>query len=332
MPEGPKKKAAKKKAARKKKAAKKKVAAKPRTKKPRKPKGVTLPPPGFYPDVPETVYRKWPAVNQSLLKDVRDYHPEYAYEQLVSPSESTEAMKFGTAIHAALFEPETFEEGVVPGLTIKRQGEKNISEWLTFELEHRDQIILTPTRYDLAMLTAEKLRAHNYIGPLVNNPQRRVESAMIWKDPRTGMMCKAKIDLMTAWKGRNWLVDLKMLNTKGAKILTEVACSKRMGELGHDFQAGMYLDGMLELYPDNPIGFLIIYVQPEPFDARIIAPDFYALKNGRWKYRTALRTWAKCVETGIYPGHPEVAEIALQPYDDVIEREFDESTDEELGV
>ncbi len=326
-PVKPKKKAAKKKAG-KKKPAKKKAAAK---RKPRK-KGPVCPPPGFYPDVPEEIYRAWPAVNQTLLKTVRSAHPLQAYNESLVPFESSESMQFGSAIHIALLEPEKFEDLVIPGLMIRRQGQKNIDEWLTFEMEHKDQIILTPTRYDLAQLTAERLRAHPHVGPLVTNPQRRVEAAMVWIDPRTGMLCKGKLDLLTMWKGKNWMVDLKILNTKGAKILTDDACRKRMGEHGHDFQAGFYTDGLLEIVPDEPIGYLIVYVQPEPFDARIIAPDFFALKNGRWKYRKALRTWKQCVDTGIYPGHPEVAELALMPYDDVIEREFDESTDEELGI
>ena len=68
--------------------------------------------PGVYPDTPEEIYFRWPAVSKSRLEPLMQspLHCKWAMEH---PSAPTPAMTLGSAIHCLTFTPGLFNERFV---------------------------------------------------------------------------------------------------------------------------------------------------------------------------------------------------------------------------
>ncbi|MCA9730251.1 MAG: PD-(D/E)XK nuclease-like domain-containing protein, partial [Candidatus Eisenbacteria bacterium] len=68
---------------------------------------IELPEPGIYPDVPDPLYRAWPAVSfSSGLWRLRQETPADAHWRITHPSPPTDAMLFGQRFHTCLLRPE----------------------------------------------------------------------------------------------------------------------------------------------------------------------------------------------------------------------------------
>jgi hypothetical protein len=114
----------------------------------------------------------------------------------------------------------------------------------------------------------------------------QVEQPVFWKDPKTGLFCKAQLDLLI--EADRLIVDTK---TTGAKSEEEF----RMDCLrfGYDRQAAFYVDGCRA--SGRPVDrFLIMGIQKQKPHAIFIVEescqsDF--VEAGRKKYRRLLRSW-----------------------------------------
>lgn len=294
----------------------------------------TEPGPGIYAGVPDHVYHSWShAINQSTLKTLRSLTPNAAHYQLMFPKPPTPAMQFGTALHTAVLQPDELERFVVKGLEVTRQSAANKVLWEAHEDAHSGKIIIphkgsTKVKgWDDLMRVQEALAGHPMAKSLINMEGVQREIAIIWTDPATGLLCRAKLDLLGRWlKKYNVICDLKSSDSD----LSDDALRRAIGDFGYDQQATMYLDGMAALsqamgHPEVPRIFVFLFVQPKPpYGVRAIQLDEYALKNGRWKNQKAMEIWAKCVENDEYPDWPNrVTELSLLPWHDVLESEFD---------
>ena len=74
------------------------------------------PKPGVYRDVPPDEYHRWEAASNSALGHLMKT-PAHMKTYMAADYKETDALLLGRAIHAAVLEPERFEEeyGVFPG-------------------------------------------------------------------------------------------------------------------------------------------------------------------------------------------------------------------------
>lgn len=175
------------------------------------------------------------------------------------------------------------------------------SDWRTKEAKvWRDEQTLAGrtviTEDDLEVVTgmAESLARH----PLVKAGilDGKVERSLIWKDAETGIWIKSRPDVIP--NGSGVVADLKTTVS-----VTDDALAKSLASYGYNVQAavvGMGLEAVLGLTME---AFALVWVEKaDPWCVRVtqLTPD--DIERGRLQVRAALRTMARCLDTGVWPG------------------------------
>ena len=173
--------------------------------------------------------------------------------------------------------------------------------WRTKESQvWRDEQVLAGrtviTEDDLETVTgmAESLGRH----PLVKAGilDGKVERSLIWKDAETGIWIKSRPDVIP--NGSGIVADLK-----STVSVTDDALAKSLASYGYNVQAavvGMGLEAVLGLAME---AFALVWVEKaDPWCVRVtqLTPD--DIERGRLQVRAALRTMARCLDTGVWPG------------------------------
>jgi hypothetical protein len=158
------------------------------------------------------------------------------------------------------------------------------------------------------------VRRHPIAGPLFARPGK-AEQSFFARDPETGVMCRTRVDWMpdVADGGRVLVVDAK--TTRDAH---PVRFAKSMTDFGYHQQGPFYGDVLSWLGLDHgqPPRFVLVAQEKEPpYLVTIAEPDEQAIEWGRELNRMALRTYARCTETGEWPGYDHgptgIASLAL---------------------
>lgn len=262
---------------------------------------------GLHFDIPESVYRSWPAVCQSDLGHVCNGKTlAHAYQAKMHPDEPTPAMHLGTGIHKATLEPDTFEDEWVARPAIDRRTKKGKIEWKAFEEEHGTKEILPADDFDRCLEIREAVWRNPLIAEILGG-ERYVEVCPVWEDPETGTLCKARIDVLTTFGHWTVLGDLKSTNDASAK-----GFAKSVANFGYHRQATFYLDGMNALDPRERL-FLFLAIEKEPpYCSAVYELDYESAEKGRREYQHALAQWAEAEESGLWPGYPtEVQTLEL---------------------
>ena len=277
------------------------------------------PEPGLYPGIPENTYHRWQgAVSQSTLKVVRKLTCMHANDDLANPPDQTQYQSLGEAMHLALLEPEKFESRIACGLAIDRRSNANKVKHAEFEEQNAGKLILKSADFDAVFAAVEKIKGNDLVMELLAMQMKEV--SVVWVDDETQVKCKGRFDAFG--KFRQWTAIADVKST--AADLSDDSLEREIGNWGYDVQAGFYLDGANALAEADRRFFMIFVEKKRPFDCRVIEPSQTALFEGRWKYRKALKQWARCLKTGVYPGWPQsITSLGLKPWDCVAEREAD---------
>jgi ATP-dependent exoDNAse (exonuclease V) beta subunit len=261
---------------------------------------IPCPKPGIHKDVPEAEYHLWDAVNASLLKTVAKHGPLQArYEQL-HPKDPTPDMQFGTKAHTFVLEP----------LNLPRRSQLDRAAHEEYEQLHAGKEFLKPEKFDLLEHMASWMHSHPEFSKLWRD-RIAVEICVVWRDEETGLLCKARIDLVGKLLGHTCIVDYKTTaNASAWKFAAD------MWTFRYDIQAAHYLTSMEALAPGHSRSFIFACQEKKMVCDRMlhsIGPQ--SLESGRIAWRKALNTWAACVEADEFPGYPTgVGDIEMPPY------------------
>ena len=163
------------------------------------------------------------------------------------------------------------------------------------------KIPLLPKERDQVEAMAAAIRQHPIAGPLFAPGTGIPERSIYWTDPRTGVRCRCRPDWMPhRGDGRLVVVDFKT-----ARAVDAEALGKAVYEHGYHAQAAHYLEGMkaLGLHGDQEPAFVFVFQsKTAPYLVHLVELDFPALTLGTARNERALRIYAECERTGIWPG------------------------------
>lgn len=301
---------------------------------------------GVYEDVPMKVYHTWDAASKSRLWAMKQ-SPAHAKVQIDlsttgEDDDPTPAQVFGRAFHAALLEPDVFraryatadqciahtekgsrcqKKGAFPlvggksicGTHFKKALAEDPSLTLAEDVE-----VLSKKVHSACLTIRKRVIAKARASGLVSGPGR-AELSIVWKDPETGIMCKARLDRHSPTIAKGTIVDVK--TTVDA---SDYAFERTIFRYGYHGQGAMYLDGANEV--DLPAEkYVILAVEKkEPFESSVFRLNEAAIDAGRLLLRSLLVRYAWCKKKGVWPGYPDrVREIALPDWawkatDDII--------------
>lgn len=227
-----------------------------------------------------------------------------------NPAPDKEAFRIGRLIHVATLEPERWAREYVlePDfgeiLTDDGKPAKNpkatkaykekLAAWKS-DLPPRAQTV-DPAEHAIAVRCADAIRSHRVTGPLLHGG--KAEHTIQWTDARTGVRCKARLDLIATC-----VLDVKKTRRESVRrFLWDTA------ELLYHGQTAWYHDGAIasgEL-PSSTALPLVIGVQDcEPFDVIPLrmTPETYEV--GGNLYRALLDKYVQCRAANWWPGLAE---------------------------
>lgn len=193
-------------------------------------------------DIDDPGYFRLKSIDQSQLKQFLKNPADWAYHRLNDDHKPTDAMKFGTAFHAYLL-------GTSDVVSLP-EGEsfrsKDNQKWRDEQLE-AGNIIVSYNDMQLLKRMKEGIKQTSlmpeYPDYMEIIEQGTKEQCIEWKDRQTGLMLKAKPDLIPV--GTDYLVDLKTAQKADAESF-----AKEVINYGYHIQTVFYRAAVAACKPD----------------------------------------------------------------------------------
>lgn len=268
--------------------------------------------------------------------------PAHYQAYVTNPPVPTPAMAFGTAVHAAVLEPELFREryarinesdlagtldtledfraaaaelGIKPGKMKKETLREAIMAADTGSrfVFREDAIALLKAGKEIltedAFLAIEAIQGNigKHEGAARLMQDGRAEMSAFWTDVETGIACKCRPDWLVRDGGAiDGIVDLKTCADASAESF-----SRSIALFGYDVQAAFYQDGIRSVTGMTVPFYFIAVEKDSPHAAAVYRASDEMLEVGRAKYRGALQLLRWCRETGRWPTYQPNGEIEI---------------------
>lgn len=275
--------------------------------------------PGLHPGIPVETYLEIDALSASRLEHLAISPLHYHY-MLTQPDDETEALARGTALHAAVLEPERFVrdfaiEPDIDAIGGAKPRATNAYKDAVAALEADGKTVLKVDEMAKVLGMRESIAAHPHAAALLQRaPEREVTG--IWT--RGDRVCRARFDML----GDGVIGDLK--TTRKLKDFSPWAITR----LGYYRRAGWYHDGARRLGRDVRGFFFVAVESTAPFDVGVFVLDEDMLRIGLDECEFLLKRLEGCEAAGRWPGQfPDVQQAMLT--DAIALRMADESESEE---
>lgn len=275
--------------------------------------------PGVYENVSFETYQAIDAVNVSSLKPWL-ISPRYARWRENNPPD-TDSLKLGRAVHAYLFEHDTFhnryaslddtaliEEVLAkrPDLKVVRSSKEYKESFARWEEMNLHKTILKWDEMQKVIASRRAFFDHPE-SKTVNLDTEKAELTIVWFDRELGVLCKMRLDLFDPRSGRG--LDLKSL----AKRPTVRVVERQIIDYGYHMQHAFYLRGIraMDLHQAPTLRFVFLQLGDE-FDVTWADPTEDMLTQGWLDVVRAFDAMVRAKKTGQYPGvHPDPVQVSL---------------------
>lgn len=213
--------------------------------------------------------------------------------------------RFGRAVHTFILEPRRFQEIYViqPEFTGRtKDGRESAQSKEAREAKARwyselpvNAEVVTQEEIDHIICMAESLMRHPQASNLLKNGRPEVSGRIT--DPETGLRVKARCDYLTDWNNCLYISDIKSTRAGSEGLFsTEVARNR------YHVQLALYADVYARLTGRPIEAVAIIGIEKTPpytvFHRWLSDDD---LDLGRAWYKHGLRTYRRCLQTGLWP-------------------------------
>lgn len=228
---------------------------------------------------------------------VMNRSPLHFKHHMETPKEQTPALKFGSAVHKFILEPDDFWNEYALAPECDRRTKAGKETWAGFEQLCKDMNLTSLSEADF-----ERIRAMNDVlcntevaNNLFKGPHER---AFTWEDDVTGELCKCKVDCLTEFEGKKYIVDYKTTDS-----CEDGHFERSARKYGYQFQAGMYCEGVFQNYLEE-YGFIFVAQEKtEPYAVRVYICDQDWIKRGYDKFRELIGLYHECRLADMWPGY-----------------------------
>lgn len=284
--------------------------------------------PGWYENVPMETYLRIPALSASGIEHLRRSPAHFRYYR-DNPSEPSQAMKEGTALHLALLEPDLFHGRYVSlgrcegrkkdGGECQYQGSV-LRDGQSFCGTH-DPLKDPENKADpgIQIMPAEALgRIERMRDAVLSHPDAsqffrgrgRSELTGIWRDEETGVLCKIRIDRLVD------RVSEIHADVKTCADASPNAFRRTAGRFGYHRKTVFYRMGMKALGLKPNASVLIAVESLPPHGCATYLFDEEQLRQVQLEVRRAIRVYHECLESGEWPAYPAgLRHLEIAPWD-----------------
>lgn len=250
-------------------------------------------PVGVYGGIPHAEYLSWPYPSNSALAGIAKCPARWKHEQDNPPAQEPKEFALGTAVHALVLTPGTFDVQVAVAPDCDRRTKEGKALWAGFQASVGDKSIISQEDYEAAKAMAEAVRSHPTAGKLLKATTQS-EISVVWD--YYGTICKARLDAVAPEYQTVW--DLK--TTRDA---SPDGFGKAVFNLGYYRQAGMYMDAAGNVEPSlNTFAFVAVEKSP-PYPVAVYVLDENTILAGDYECGLLLDKWITYVEADSWPGY-----------------------------
>jgi exodeoxyribonuclease VIII len=252
-------------------------------------------------------YHAMEPVSKSQL-DTIDLSPAIFYARHRDPKRPAPVSKAGqlegNLAHCAVLEPREFEARYVVGPSVNR----NTKVWKEFVEANPNRIAIQDEQYEAAMRQAASVRALPEVCEALEHGHAEVSA--FWTDPDTGVACRCRPDFVhPVSDSAVVLLDLKTFSSAAPDEFRRQAARKR-----YHVQDALYSDGYAAASGLDVLAFIFIAVETEyPYAASAMMLDGVSRDQGRADYKRNLATYARCSESGEWPGYSKEIQLITLP-------------------
>jgi hypothetical protein len=144
---------------------------------------------------------------------------------------------------------------------------------------------------------AAAIRQHPIAGPLFTPGSGIPERSIYWTDPATGIRCRIRPDWLKQ------LADVVLCaDYKSCRDASPDAVAKAVRDHAYHQQDALYTDGLEIAHPGKIARFVFVFqAKTAPYLITVRELDTQTRDIGRARNEKALRIYADCTTTGIWP-------------------------------
>jgi hypothetical protein len=224
----------------------------------------------------------------------------------------------GNAVHAAVL-GEGHDIVEITGFSDYKKVDARV---LRDEAYEAGKVPLLPKEKKQVDAMAEAIRQHPLAGPLFAPGTGIPERSIYWTDPATGVRCRIRPDWLKQLPGLTLCVDLKTIKASDPETV-----SRAIRDHNYHQQDPLYIDGIeaAGLAPDG-CRFIFVFISKQPpylITVRELTQQDRDI--GRARNERALRIYAECEATGIWPDWTgpvtEIPQIGMPTWDTIRQAE-----------
>lgn len=244
-------------------------------------------------------YHAHESISKSGLDMIARSPAHYRYGERREP---TRAMVIGSAVHAAILEPELFASQY---MLLRDVKDRRASEYKQAVAVYGADNVLTGTEADYVAGIQESVRTHGPLSALLAEPGR-AELSVITTDPVTGVAVRCRFDWLTD--------DGRPLDLKTTLDARPDAFSRSVSNYRYHVQAAFYCD-VWEWETGDKLDRMIFAALEKsmPNAVALYMLDDEAMMVGRKLYREDLNTYARCLESGHWPAYEGCVQLLNLP-------------------
>jgi len=189
------------------------------------------------------------------------------------------------------------------------------------EIRERGGIPLKQAEMDQVEGMAAALRAHPLAGPLLAPGTGLAEQSLYWTDPATGVRCRVRPDWLKQLPGLTLAVDYK-----SCADASPTAVSRSIRDYSYHQQDAFYIDGIQAVLAPEQVRFVFVFQsKTAPYLITVRELQQQDRDIGRARNDRALRIYAECTATGIWPDWTgpttEIPQIGMPSWDTIRQAE-----------
>lgn len=270
-------------------------------------KEIPAPEPGLYLGVPPETYFGWPLFSHSASKSL-ERSPAHCRQEQLTPRKTTDALRLGDAIHAAILEPERFMDTYVAQPKFDRrtkQGKADYAQWM-LTVPNGAKVIKQDE-----LLTAQAVGTAFYEHAAARNllkrctPEHR-EVSIVWEDEAGGLKVKARIDACLPQKGL--LLDLKTTDDAGP-----IGFPKSVTDYRYYRQLAFYRRALRSQGFEVNVAVIIAIEKERPYGIAAYEFSPEQLDIGDREIVPLMRLYAECAMNDSWPCYSQKVQRLVMP-------------------
>lgn len=268
--------------------------------------------PGIYDNITLAAYHgseicPTPSISSSGLRAILDCPAKYWWNSALNPARETvekRSFSVGKAAHdwISLGDDEFFKTNMV--LPEDHSNTTKAGKEIVAAYRAQGLNVISAKDFETIKAMRDALLRHEFAA--ASFKRGKFEPTLAWQDEETGIWLRARPDFLP-----DALQHIPDYKTATSAKPSEF--SKAVFNYGYAQQAALYLDGIKAVTGTEPQSFYFVVQEKEPpYVISVIALEQAAIHWGRIMNRKAIHTFARCLETGHWPGYAEdVVEVGL---------------------